>query len=129
MAEAILDTSTATGHGLESNGLKQRIVNGIDNGKVNGNYANGHIVQTMTEEVKATEHSPKKVRIKRKYRHVAAIHAEPKASCLSHDAEVTPSFVGFRNLMVLVLVVGNLRLMIENFKKVSANRLAYPITI
>lgn len=38
-----------------------------------------------------------------KYRHVAAVHWGPRTSCLSHDSEVTPSFLGFRNLMVLVL--------------------------
>lgn len=38
-----------------------------------------------------------------KYRHIKAFHSEPRASCLSHDAEQTPSFLGFRNLMVLVL--------------------------
>lgn len=38
-----------------------------------------------------------------KYRHVAAVHWKPKTSCLSHDSEASPSFLGFRNLMVLVL--------------------------
>lgn len=38
-----------------------------------------------------------------KYRHVAAYHAQLRHSSLSRDAEVTPSFLGFRNLMVLVL--------------------------
>jgi diacylglycerol O-acyltransferase 1 len=38
-----------------------------------------------------------------KYRHVFATHAQQRTSCLSHDAESSPSFVGFRNLMVLVL--------------------------
>ncbi|EKD21238.1 uncharacterized protein L3040_000720 [Drepanopeziza brunnea f. sp. 'multigermtubi'] len=57
------------------------------------------------------------VRLKKKYRHVAAAHSIPRTSCLSHDSEATPSFLGFRNLMVIVLIVGNLRLMIENFKK------------
>ena len=52
-----------------------------------------------------------------KYKHTFAVHAESRTSCLSHDAEVAPSFLGFRNLMGLVLVVSNLRLMIENFKK------------
>jgi diacylglycerol O-acyltransferase 1 len=78
----------------------------------------------------------------KKYRHVAAVHSKPRTSCLSHDSTTTPSFIGFRNLMVIVLsksmmiwivpsgddpdlvlteyvVVGNLRLMIENFNKVS----------
>jgi hypothetical protein len=43
-----------------------------------------------------------KLRI-RKYRHVAAIHSAVKPSTLSHDAPSTPSFLGFRNLMVIVL--------------------------
>ena len=38
-----------------------------------------------------------------KYRHVAAVHYKPKTSCLSHDSDASPSFLGFRNLMVLVL--------------------------
>lgn len=38
-----------------------------------------------------------------KYKHVVAIHYEPKTSCLSHDSQVAPSFLGFRNLMVIVL--------------------------
>lgn len=75
----------------------------------------------------------------RKYRHVAAIHSKARPSTLSHDTDASPSFVGFRNLMVIVLgmtivvigslcrlkstdtqiiVVGNLRLVIENMQKV-----------
>lgn len=77
------------------------------------------LIETTVEEVKPAPDAPPKQRIKRKYRHVAAIHSEPKTSCLSHDSEASPSFVGFRNLMIIVLVVGNLRLMIENYKKVS----------
>ncbi|OWP01140.1 hypothetical protein B2J93_6590 [Marssonina coronariae] len=59
------------------------------------------------------------IRMKRKYRHVAAAHSNPRTSCLSHESEASPSFLGFRNLMVIVLIVGNLRLMLENFKKVD----------
>lgn len=40
---------------------------------------------------------------KSKYRHVAAFHSRPRVSCLSRDSETSPSFMGFRNLMVLVL--------------------------
>ena len=36
-------------------------------------------------------------------RHIAAVHSRLKTSCLSHDSGTTPSFLGFRNLMVLVL--------------------------
>ncbi|KAI5801443.1 hypothetical protein DFH27DRAFT_591050 [Peziza echinospora] len=53
----------------------------------------------------------------RKYKHVFAIHSEPKTSCLSHESLEAPSFLGFRNLMVLVLIVGNLRLVMENYMK------------
>ncbi|OBT93818.1 hypothetical protein VE01_08488 [Pseudogymnoascus verrucosus] len=59
----------------------------------------------------------RRLRIKKKYRHVAAVHSRPQNTVLSHDAAEVPSFLGFRNLMVIVLVVGNLRLMIENFNK------------
>ncbi|KAF2138227.1 uncharacterized protein K452DRAFT_361315 [Aplosporella prunicola CBS 121167] len=52
-----------------------------------------------------------------KYRHVVAVHRMQRPSPLSQDATVAPSFMGFRNLMALVLVVSNLRLMIENFLK------------
>lgn len=38
-----------------------------------------------------------------KYRHVAAVHSETRPSCLSHDSTASPSFLGFRNLMVIVL--------------------------
>lgn len=38
-----------------------------------------------------------------KYRHVAAVHSKVQSSCLSHDSEAAPSFLGFRNLMVIVL--------------------------
>ena len=80
-----------------------------------------------------------------KYRHIAAVHSKPRTSCLSHDSQTTPSFLGFRNLMIIVLgelafndlrvlslqfyltsrivadtreVVMNLRLVVENFMKV-----------
>ncbi|KAF6838056.1 MBOAT family protein [Colletotrichum plurivorum] len=55
--------------------------------------------------------------VQRKYRHVAAVHRNSRPSTLSHDSNSTPSFLGFRNLMVIVLIVGNLRLMIENIQK------------
>lgn len=40
---------------------------------------------------------------KKKYRHVAAAHKEARTSCLSHDSTASPSFLGFRNLMIIVL--------------------------
>lgn len=43
----------------------------------------------------------------KKYKHLYAIHASQKTSCLSRDSDTTPSFVGFKNLMVLVLGMAN----------------------
>lgn len=63
------------------------------------------------------QHGKERNKDSKKYKHAFAVHAESRTSCLSHDAETAPSFLGFRNLMGLVLVVSNLRLMIENFKK------------
>lgn len=39
----------------------------------------------------------------RKYRHTAAVHSQVRPSTLSHDAPKTPSFIGFRNLGLIVL--------------------------
>ena len=41
--------------------------------------------------------------MEKKYRHIAAVHSRPRTSCLSHDSDASPSFLGFRNLMVIVL--------------------------
>jgi diacylglycerol O-acyltransferase 1 len=49
----------------------------------------------------ATTKIPKKPG--QKYRHVAAVHKQMRPSCLSHDSDAAPSFIGFRNLMVIVL--------------------------
>lgn len=49
----------------------------------------------------ATAKTPKKPG--QKYRHVAAVHKQTRPSCLSHDSDAAPSFIGFRNLMVIVL--------------------------
>lgn len=75
------------------------------------NVRNGHAPGELTTP------SPRITKDVKNYRHIYAVHAEPKASCLSHESTAAPSFVGFRNLMVLILVVGNLRLVIENLRK------------
>lgn len=73
-----------------------------------------------------------------KYKHYLAVHSSNTVSKLTPGSPDAPSFVGFRNLMVLVIcaclfdyylplgqaltrsvVVSNLRLMIVNFKKAS----------
>jgi len=77
--------------------------------------AHSHVNLSSASTLQPLE--PIRPRTKKKYRHIAAVHSKPRTSCLSHDSEIAPSFLGFRNLMVIVLIVGNLRLMIENFKK------------
>ncbi|KAL9632263.1 MAG: hypothetical protein Q9164_005428 [Protoblastenia rupestris] len=63
-------------------------------------------------------HSPSSPRSNvSKYLHVTAVHSRSRTSCLSHDSLESPSFLGFRNLMVIVLIVMNLRLVVENFMK------------
>lgn len=37
------------------------------------------------------------------YRHVVAIHSKVQHSCLSRDSTQATSFIGFRNLMIVVL--------------------------
>ncbi|KAK4942753.1 hypothetical protein LTR10_017513 [Elasticomyces elasticus] len=56
-------------------------------------------------------------KIRSKYRHVAALHSKVQPSCLSHETTDAPSFLGFRNLMVLTIIVMNLRLVVENAQK------------
>jgi hypothetical protein len=53
----------------------------------------------------------------KKYKHTYAVHSQARVSPLTSGNPKTPSFFGFRNLMGLVLVASNLRLMIENFRK------------
>ena len=66
----------------------------------------------------STDHPPQsKSKVRSKYRHVAALHSKAQSSCLSHEAAETPSFIGFRNLMVLTIIVMNLRLVVENARK------------
>lgn len=55
--------------------------------------------------------------LRTKYRHTAAVHSQSRPSTLSHDATDTPSFLGFRNLGLIVLIAGNLRLVLENIQK------------
>ncbi|KAL1843397.1 hypothetical protein VTJ49DRAFT_1747 [Mycothermus thermophilus] len=82
------------------------------NGKLNG--AAIHSDQTTAD---VDENAELKKAFRNKYRHVQAVHSRSKPSCLSHDTTESPSFLGFRNLMVIVLVAANLRLVIENIQK------------
>ncbi len=50
-----------------------------------------------------------------KYRHVAAAHSKSRTSFLSRDSDAAPSFLGFRNLMVIVLGMVTSTLSSERF--------------
>ncbi|KAK3692792.1 MBOAT, membrane-bound O-acyltransferase family-domain-containing protein [Podospora appendiculata] len=117
-------TATATGLSKENkdtsyggNGVTNRtnppprvsVSEEANSGPVSRKDAHTNGSAETTEQLKTTFRS--------KYRHIAAVHSESQPSCLSHDATEAPSFLGFRNLMVIVLVVGNLRLVIENIQK------------
>jgi diacylglycerol O-acyltransferase-1 len=65
--------------------------------------ANGVVKTAQEVPTPPSEGGRHQTRLKKKYRHVAALHSRSQPSCLSHEAETVPSFLGFRNLMVLVL--------------------------
>ena len=69
-------------------------------------------IKATTREVQVLQigqdHADPKSRPKSKYRHIAAAHKTSQPSCLSHEGEVSPSFIGFRNLMVLVISMQDL---------------------
>jgi diacylglycerol O-acyltransferase-1 len=104
-------TATGTGTSLDSNptmnGVTRRT--GANTSASRGTAQEDRTVDDATEQLRRS--------FRRKYRHVEAVHSESRPSCLSHDTTATPSFLGFRNLMVIMLVVGNLRLVIENIQK------------
>lgn len=74
-------------------------------------------VEVPPEDSRPTDTPQSKPKVRSKYRHVAALHSKVQPSCLSHETKETPSFIGFRNLMVLTIIVMNLRLVVENAKK------------
>ncbi|KAF1936796.1 hypothetical protein EJ02DRAFT_386765 [Clathrospora elynae] len=78
-------------------------------------HTNASVYRGKTIEQKANR-SVQRIR-DTKYRHVFATHSSTRTSCLSQDTESSPSFVGFRNLMILVLIISNLRLMMVNLQK------------
>ena len=87
----------------------------IDNAGVRAAHSNGstngHASPKGSENIKSAKTRSSK------YRHIAAFHSTERTSVLSHDSDKSASFLGFRNLMVIVLIVMNLRLVVENFMK------------
>lgn len=69
--------------------------------RAKGQQTNGKTPEKADEASKAA--ASLKAYAAKKYRHVAAVHYGPRTSCLDHDSTAAPSFLGFRNLMVIVL--------------------------
>ena len=86
-ASSALDSSTANAAVLRHRPSHEPNANA--NANSNSSNSNGDRDRERTRDTK--------------YRHVFATHSLTRTSCLSHDADKTPSFVGFRNLMILVL--------------------------
>jgi diacylglycerol O-acyltransferase 1 len=60
--------------------------------------------RTNSTSKSAADHAPTPRKgAARKYNHVFAVHHRSIASPLSQDAKIIPSFVGFKNLMALML--------------------------
>lgn len=66
-------------------------------------HADGDAIPSDQSHINGNVTGPRTRNISSKYRHIAAVHSRTHISCLSRDAEETPSFLGFRNLMVIVL--------------------------
>lgn len=74
------------------------------NGNANGNASRRKPEDLLeVEPANGTTREKLNKTIQKKYRHVAAVHSKTRSSCLSHDSDAAPSFIGFRNLMVIVL--------------------------
>jgi len=74
--------------------------------------------ETADHDKESAPARPKFGRVMSRYNHLFAIHAKTRPSPLTRgDQPDAPNYNGFRNLMALVLVVSNLRLMLENFRK------------
>lgn len=76
----------------------------MDSSRETTETTNGNGIPDMTKASNGSPTSPTTEKAARgRYRHLALVHQGQRTSCLSHDSENSPSFVGFRNLMVIVL--------------------------
>lgn len=71
------------------------VANGRSGTRRRNDTAADETKSAVTAETRASSHPT--------YRHVSAVHSTSRPSCLSHDSDAAPSFIGFRNLMVIVL--------------------------
>jgi diacylglycerol O-acyltransferase-1 len=102
--------TTTAGSSFEGrdNGVTRRVKAGArsETQNTNPSIANASTTSIETNDIpNGSAHSSEQLRraFRKKYRHVEAIHSQSRPSCLSHDTTETPSFLGFRNLMVIVL--------------------------
>lgn len=86
-----MDSATATSVETDTGTASLRRIGAVDETNGKATSSNGQI------------NGEKKTFAFKKYRHITAVHSESRPSTLSHDARAPPSFLGFRNLMVIVL--------------------------
>ena len=71
--------------------------------EANPPHVNGKVLSSNASHPNGIATGPRTRKISSEYRHIAAVHSRARTSCLSCDTEKTPSFFGFRNLMIIVL--------------------------
>ena len=75
----------------------------IVSGEANLAHVNGNVTSTNPSHANGIATGPRTRKISSRYRHIAAVHSRAHTSCLSRGAHTRPSFLGFRNLMIIVL--------------------------
>lgn len=88
--DPIPDSATTTATSRDDSSLQRRSSNGVL----------GHAAPST---VSRPEELKRKTTRRGKYRHVEAYHSELRHSSLGRDSGTTTNFLGFRNLMVIVL--------------------------
>lgn len=83
-----------------SRGTAGNEVNEVNHAPIS-NLKNIAVSEIVNEASPDTPRSAEEAPVK--YRHIAAVHSQSRTSRLSSDSEKSPSFLGFRNLMVIVL--------------------------
>ena len=68
-----------------------------------GGDSNSTHIHTNGQVNGSADLKKKSPKFRSKYKHVEALHRVSRPSVLSHDQSDTPSFLGFRNLMVLTI--------------------------
>lgn len=69
----------------------------------NGTRSNNHTSSSNGSSPSENGSNHRTARKSDTYRHVVAIHSKVQHSCLSRDSTQATSFIGFRNLMIVVL--------------------------